>query len=114
MDISLISTTLTSGVLTKADTLQEGEFEPWVKIFNNQSHALRHGYYVTRLPGPTVKEMAQTWEETRDIERKLFKKQPWSQQPDKSRFGIHRLKEALSSALAKKIEEKFSAHYFQS
>lgn len=106
-------TILTLGVLTKADTLQEGEYDPWVKILNNQSHVLRRGYYMTRLPGPTPKEMAQTWEESREIERRFFKKQPWSQQPDKSRFGIDKLKEALSSGLAKMIEEKFSSWLFQ-
>jgi hypothetical protein len=96
------------GVLTKADTLQEGEYDQWIKILNNESHYLRRGYYVTRLPGPTAKEMAQTWDESREIERRFFKKQPWSQLSDKTRCGIDKLKEALSSGLAKMIEQTFS------
>ena len=93
------------GVLTKADTVQEGDHAQWIKILNNESHILRRGYYVTRLPGPTTAEANQSWEQARDNEHKFLKKKPWSLS-DKNRLGIEKLTEALSIGLATMIEEK--------
>ena len=96
------------GVLTKADTVQEGDHAHWLKILNNEAHHLRRGYYMTRLPGPTSKESNQTWEDTRKIERSFFKKGPWSDARDKKRLGMDFLTEALSAALARMIEDMYS------
>ena len=61
---------LISGVLTKADSVGEGEYEPWLKILNGKSRQLHHEYYSTHLPSP--KEMNQTWEEARLKERNFL------------------------------------------
>ena len=92
-------------MLTKADTVQEGDFDQWMKIVRNESHILRRGYYVTRLPGPNSKEMGQTCTEVREVERRFFGHKPWSE--FKSRLGILKLTEALSDALAQMIDERF-------
>jgi len=63
---------------------------------------------MTRLPGPTTKEAAQTWDDTRKIEGSFFKKGPWSAARDKTRLGMHHLTEALSAALARMIEDMYS------
>jgi hypothetical protein len=105
---------LTIGVLTKADTVQDGEHAQWIKILNNQSHMLRRGYYMTRLAGPTKNEAGQTWEETRKIEKSFFKKGPWTQVQDKNRLGISSLTDALSSGLAEMIADKFPLLFWSS
>ncbi|KAG8939710.1 hypothetical protein FRC03_006110, partial [Tulasnella sp. 419] len=43
----------TIGVLTKPDTLQYGEFAPWMEVLEDRRHPLRHGYYMTRYPSPS-------------------------------------------------------------
>ena len=97
------------GVLTKADTVGEGEYETWLKILNGKSHQLHHGYYTTRLPSP--KEMNQTWEEARNKERNFFmSKQPWCH-VDKNRVGIGKLTEALSVRLSQMIEEMLGHNF---
>jgi hypothetical protein len=95
-----------SGVLTKADTVEEGNHEHWLKVINNESHRLRQGYYMTRLPGSSAKEAKQDWDETREIERKFFKKGPWSETRDKSRLGIDGLIKALSTGLEERVERR--------
>src|SRR5437667_12738822 len=47
---------LHAGVLTKADTVLDDEYESWLNIMNGRSHTLHHGYYMTRLPA-NLKEM---------------------------------------------------------
>lgn len=99
---------LTVGVLTKADTVEEGHHGPWLKVLNDETHRLRRGYYMTRLPGASEKESTQTWEETRKIEEKFFKKGPWSEAQDKSRLGIDGLVKALSTGLEEMIAKRYS------
>jgi hypothetical protein len=96
---------LYSGVLTKADVVQEGDHGQWLQILNNESHVLRRGYFATRLPGTKPQEEALSWERVRELERKFFKKSPWSE-ADKKRLGTERLIEALSNALLGMIKEK--------
>jgi hypothetical protein len=91
-------------VLTKADTVQEGDFPQWIKILNNERYILRRGYYATRLPGPIKTEMAWTWEEARDKEKRFFGHEPWKQFKD--RLGIANLTEALSAGLARLIDAR--------
>lgn len=102
---------LISGVLTKADTVMEGEYETWLNILNGKSHQLHHGYYATRLPSP--KEMNQTGEEARKKEVNFFQsRQPWCN-VDKNRVGIGKLTEALSVRLSQMIEEMFRPSCFR-
>ena len=73
---------------------------------NGESHVLRRGYFVTRLPGPTKKEMDQTPKQIRDKEMGLFSRLPWSQL-NKNRLGIEKLTEALSGGLAEMIRDRY-------
>lgn len=101
---------LITGALTKADTVQEGDFEQWRKIINNESHVLRRGYYFTRLPGPNPKEMGETWEQTRSREVRLFSHPPWEQ--FKTHAGIGKLTEALSVGLAQLIDKRLRISFY--
>jgi len=85
--------------------VQEGEFEIWGKVLDNQSYALHHGYYVTRLPG-NRREMERTWEESRTMEYNYLNGHHfWSK--FKGRSGIDKLAEASSKRLSVMIEETF-------
>ena len=97
--------------MTKADTVSKPERERWLKIFRNECHVLRQGYYMTRLPpttGPgTEGEEPQTVQKARQDETKQFKSKFWQfSETDRLRVGIDRLTTALSDALAKMIEER--------
>src|SRR5271169_6127266 len=94
-----------TGVLTKPDKLQEGEKEKWLQIMTGEKHALRHGYYMTRLSGAKPKEMNQTWEEAREVENNFFRTAPWNRFKD--RLGIIKLTSVLSNELAKMIQKRF-------
>ena len=67
------------GVLTKADTVQPGEYEPWIKILRNLEHKIRYGYYMTRQLTTDQVKRGMTWEEGRTQEREYFvsKNHPW-------------------------------------
>lgn len=87
--------------------VQEGEHENWLSIMNGRSRMLHHGYFMTRLPA-NLKEMQQTWEASRDMERNFFNsRQPWNKL-DKSRLSTAKLTEALSTRLSIMIEEMYT------
>jgi hypothetical protein len=95
-------------VLTKADLVleqNEGECDKWLKIMNGQSHVLRRGYYITRMPAPTKKEMDLTPKQIRDKEAGTFSRPPWNHL-NKNRVGVDMLTEALSEGLAGMIRER--------
>jgi hypothetical protein len=106
--ISLSVVLLMTGVLTKADTVEEGNFDQWLSIVNGQTHYLRLGYFMTRLAGPTNKEAEKSCAEIREAERQYFKnkKGPWANEADDSRLGTDKLIDALSEALARMIDER--------
>jgi hypothetical protein len=65
---------------------------------------------MTRLPANS-KEMQQTWEASREMERNFFNsRQPWNKL-DKSRLGTAKLTEALSTRLSIMIEEMYTQCY---
>ncbi|KAK4705698.1 hypothetical protein P7C70_g494, partial [Phenoliferia sp. Uapishka_3] len=47
----MLLTAVLLGVLTKADTLQEGEHSRWLKVLRGESHQLALGYFCTKLRG---------------------------------------------------------------
>jgi|SRR5579859_6630774 len=106
--ILFVSYQLIVGVLTKADTVQEGEHDPWIDVLTGKSHPLLLGYYATRLP--SQKEIEQIWETSRRKERNFFQsKEPWNKVPNKERLGTDKLIGALSARLSQMIQNMFAA-----
>ena len=68
-----------------------------------ESHALQHGYFVTRLP--SSKEMGQSWEETRQKEHNFFQSNKIWNQVNKSQVGVENLVEFVSRRLSEMIEQ---------
>jgi len=91
------------GVLTKPDTVAEGDHESWLNVYNGSSVSPHHKYYIVRLS--TSKEMSLEWSEYREIERKFFSGRPWNQLRDKKRLGIANLREKLSGMLSERMDE---------
>ena len=99
-----------TGVLTKPDTVGEVDCDIWLKIVNNKSHILHHGYYLTRLPRDE-KEMQQTPTKSREMESNYLQgHQRWGK-VDKNRLGTAKLAEVLSTRLSLMIEETFNLVY---
>ncbi|KAG8916495.1 hypothetical protein FRC02_003800 [Tulasnella sp. 418] len=77
----------TIGVLTKLNTLQYGEFAPWIEVLENRRHPLRHGYYMKKHPSPS--ELAEQWphDAVQRREQKYFEdsRNPWCKNPGSSR-----------------------------
>lgn len=87
-----------------------GEHDVWLRVVNNESHVLHHGYYITRLPA-NEKEMAQDWNQSRITEKNyLTGNQIWSSVKDKGRLGTPNLAEKLSKRLSRMIEEMYTHH----
>jgi hypothetical protein len=106
--VSLLHLWLTNevGVLTKADTVQDADFPQWARVLNDKRYILPgYGYYATRLPGASAKEMNWTWDEARYAEKSFFGRAPWNKFA--KRLGISSLTEALSSGLAALISARF-------
>ena len=94
------------GVLTKADVVPTGEHDVCVDIFNNKSHALKHGYYIARQPSAKETNQDMSWEDSQDIERAFFQSQsPWCNL-DMNRLGTQALAEALSTKLSHMIQDR--------
>ncbi|THH08883.1 hypothetical protein EW145_g2400 [Phellinidium pouzarii] len=70
---ALILLTITMrGVLTKPDTLQEGEHSAWIKVLAGETNVLAHGYYVTKQPAVSELREKLSYEEGQDRECKFF------------------------------------------
>ncbi|KAH8117943.1 P-loop containing nucleoside triphosphate hydrolase protein [Phellopilus nigrolimitatus] len=98
----------TIGVLTKPDTLQEGEHSAWIDILAGKINPLTHGYYVTKQPAVIELKEKLSYEEGRARERAFFEKEtPWREQPSKvqSRMGVPNLTKQLSKLLSQLIEK---------
>lgn len=96
-----------SGVLTKPDTLQEGEERGWLDIIEGRKHKLALGYFVTKQPAPKDVENNITHHEARQAERNFFDAHPlWSQcSPTlRARMGTVQLGTNLSKLLSQLID----------
>jgi len=105
MGILHLYSRLTAGVLTKADTVQEGDHLHWFDILQNKSHYLLLGYFAIMLPGPSPKVPNPSPTTIRDAAKRFFGKKPWNQ-VDKSRLGVDNLVEDLSLRLSKMINAR--------
>jgi hypothetical protein len=96
------------GVLTKPDAVGDGEHDLWVRVINNESHALHHGYYMTRLPA-NEKELNMDWTQARLMESNyLTGHQRWGKL-DRTRLGTPKLADQLSKRLSDMIEEMYKS-----
>jgi hypothetical protein len=51
----------TIGVLTKADTIEPGTHNNWLKILQGHNYELRLGYYCVINPSQVSKDVILTW-----------------------------------------------------
>src|SRR5579859_577101 len=100
---------LTEGVLTKADTVQQDEHGPWLRIMTGKSHVLRRGYYMTRILPLTPKDEAEN-KTMAGKEKGFFSRSPWKELIKTGRLGTDKLTEALSLALEEMIKNKSSSN----
>ncbi|GAA5927851.1 uncharacterized protein JCM15063_006013 [Sporobolomyces koalae] len=99
----------TIGVLTKADTVQEGEHGRWLHILQGERAKLMNGYFATKLPGAADLGKDLSFEATRAQEAAFFNSTaPWSSLPTEvhNRLGIPRLTAFLSDKLSAYIKTK--------
>lgn len=96
-------------MLTKADTLQEGEHQRWIQILQGQRAKLSNGYFATRLPGAADLGKNLTFDAARVAEKDFFNSTaPWSTIPTelRRRLGIPNLTTYLSEKLSSYIKSK--------
>jgi hypothetical protein len=98
---------LTSGVLTKADTLEKSTEGVWLEIINGIAHPATYGYYVTRLMSPHERARNMSWGRSRRREDRFFQKRLWRGVQENERLGTENLVAALSSQLTKMISARF-------
>ncbi|KAK4705699.1 hypothetical protein P7C70_g495, partial [Phenoliferia sp. Uapishka_3] len=96
--------TRTIGVLTKADTLQEGEHEDWLKVLRGEDYQLRLGYFCTRLRGTSdLRDGGTSYEVSRAAESAFFSTvAPWNSLIGeiRHRLGTKRLVDFLGDQLS--------------
>lgn len=94
----------TLGVLTKADTVQEGEHDTWLRFMQNAGSE----YFVTCSSGEAARKKNPTFAEARAAERTFFQNtEPWvSQKQLKDRLGTGNLTTFLSIRLSEYISQK--------
>ncbi|GAA6050992.1 hypothetical protein JCM3770_005359 [Rhodotorula araucariae] len=69
----------TIGVLTKPDTLQNGEHASWLDLIEGRKHRLRSGFFVTKQPAPEDLKKNWSFEEARAAEKAYFRQaEPWN------------------------------------
>ncbi|KAK4705700.1 hypothetical protein P7C70_g493, partial [Phenoliferia sp. Uapishka_3] len=108
--------TRTIGVLTKADTLQDGEHSRWLKVLRGEVHQLSLGYFCTKLRGTAdLKSGGTTYEASRAAEASFFTNvSPWDSLKGeiRHRLGtkslVNFLGDRLSLFMASKIPELIS------
>ncbi|EJC99591.1 uncharacterized protein FOMMEDRAFT_92854 [Fomitiporia mediterranea MF3/22] len=98
----------TIGVLTKPDTLQDGEHKQWLDVLAGRKHPLTHGYYVTKQASPAELQERLAYEQGREREWSYFANQsPWREQDSRvcQRLGVPNLTTRLSTLLSQLIEK---------
>ena len=94
-------------MLTKPDTLQEGEEKGWLDIIEGRKHPLTLGYFVTKQPAPKDVEDKISHRDARKAEHDFFDNHPvWSKCTDRirSRMGTTCLGTTLSKLLSQLID----------
>jgi len=98
----------TIGVLTKPDNVPREDLDGWIEILSNRREWLRHGYFVTKQPGPG-EILNLTFEAARSRETEFFRHAPWTDlgYGVRSRLGTKPLTEELSKLLIDLIVKSF-------
>lgn len=94
-------------MLTKPDTLQEGEERGWLDIVEGRKHPLALGYFVTKQPAPKDVHDKISHQDARKSERDFFYNHPmWSTCSGaiRARMGTARLGMTLSKLLSHLID----------
>lgn len=95
-------------MLTKPDTLQQGEEAAWLEVLQGRRHRLHHGYFVTKQPAAVELSEQLDHDEAREREREFFAgKSPWKTAGSavKARMGVPNLTRELSKLLSQLIEK---------
>ena len=94
-------------MLTKPDTLQEGEEKGWLDIVEGRKHPLALGYFITKQPAPKDVEDKISHRNARKAECDFFDNHPvWSKCTARIRahMGTTRLGLTLSKLLSQLID----------
>ena len=90
----------------KTDAVLPGEEPAWLQVLEGERHQLKHGYYVTKQPGPDDLSKKLSFHEARERERAFFAEvDPWKSTSSRiqSRAGIPNLTKELSKLLSRLI-----------
>lgn len=106
---SLMLIRILTGVLTKPDTLQNGEHPSWLDLLENRRHHLSNGYFVTKQPAPEDLKKNFTYKKAREAETQFFAtNEPWKSLEAGTRrhLGTAHLTSFLSDRLGRYIADK--------
>lgn len=95
-------------MLTKPDTLQEGEEKGWLDIIEGRKHQLSLGYFITKQPAPKDVEEKITHQAAREAELRFFNSHVlWATCSSnvRSRMGTVQLGRTLSKLLSRLIDQ---------
>ncbi|KAI9719100.1 MAG: hypothetical protein M1812_003730 [Candelaria pacifica] len=96
----------TVGIMTKCDALQKGDEPSAIKIAQNQTERLNHGWFCVRNRKPEEITAGFTIEQRHEMERVFFDAAPWKVL-DKKRVGISALKASLGRLLSNHVASEF-------
>lgn len=93
----------TLAVMTKADRIESGAEEVAIETLTNRRRPLRLGYVMLR--NRTQEEVTRniSFAEARELEKRLFRENPFFSRFDPSLFGVDNLVEKLTSLLVARI-----------
>lgn len=98
-----------SGILTKPDSLQDGDTgsrEAWKKTIAGEDpeRKTKHGYYCVRLPNDLERKGGRDKAQS-NAEEFFNSTTPWNRMKDRSRFGVPNFVQNISALLVELIEK---------
>ncbi|MCJ1393301.1 hypothetical protein MMC18_006173 [Xylographa bjoerkii] len=94
------------GIMTKLDLVQPGDEGAAIKIAQNRTERLKHGWYCVRNRSPNEIKMGVSIEQRHVLEKEFFRKSPWDQ-IDQRRTGIPNLTKSLATLLSAHVSREF-------
>jgi hypothetical protein len=95
----------TIGILTKADTIEDGTYSQWLPVLEGTKYPLSLGYYCVVNPSQAAINAGVSMEEAAVEEAEFFCSNAFFASPQlamlgmQGRFGVGAVKDALSAAL---------------